>query len=73
MNFIQKRQIDPSGWCGDLGIKTSPGDFEAVTAISKGLKNSIPCGLARAKKKDIDACYESLKYAKDGNFRNRLY
>ena len=43
---------------------TSPGDFEAVTAISKGLKNSIPCGLARAKKKDIDACYESLKHAK---------
>ena len=27
---------------------TSPGDFEAVTAISKILKNSIPCGLARA-------------------------
>ena len=25
----------------------SPGDFEAVTAISKILKNSIPCGLSR--------------------------
>merc|ERR1711938_381805 len=24
----------------------SPGDFEAVTAISKILKNSIPCGLS---------------------------
>jgi len=33
----------------------SPGDFEAVTAISKILKNSIPCGLSRASKKDIDA------------------
>ena len=43
---------------------SSPGDFEAVSAISKSIKNSIPCGLARAKKKDIDACYESLKYAK---------
>ena len=45
----------------------SPGDFEAVTEISKTLKKSIPCGLARATKKDIDACHESLKHAK--NFR----
>ena len=43
---------------------SSPGDFEAVSAISKSVKNSIPCGLARATKKDIDACYESLKFAK---------
>ena len=28
---------------------SSPGDFEAVSAISKSIKNSIPCGLARAK------------------------
>jgi len=42
----------------------SPGDFEAVTAISKILKNSIPAGLSRHTKKDIDACYESLKGAK---------
>ena len=42
---------------------SSPGDFEAVSAISKGLKNSIPCGLSRALKKDIDACHESLKFA----------
>jgi 2-isopropylmalate synthase len=41
----------------------SPGDFEAVSAISKILKNSIPCGLARATKKDIDACHEALKAA----------
>ena len=41
----------------------SPGDFEAVTAISKNLKRSIPCGLSRHSKKDIDACYESLKFA----------
>ena len=37
----------------------SPGDFEAVTAISKILKKSVPAGLARHTKKDIDACYES--------------
>ena len=45
----------------------SPGDFEAVTEISKILKKSVPCGLARATAKDIDACYNSLKHAK--NFR----
>ena len=39
----------------------SPGDFEAVTAISKILKNSIPAGLSRHTKKDIDACHEALK------------
>ena len=41
----------------------SPGDFEAVTAISKTIKNSIPCGLSRHSKKDIDACNESLKFS----------
>jgi 2-isopropylmalate synthase len=41
----------------------SPGDFEAVTAISKILKNSIPAGLSRHTKKDIDACHEALKAA----------
>ena len=41
----------------------SPGDFEAVTAISKILNKSIPAGLSRASKKDIDACYEALKAA----------
>ena len=45
----------------------SPGDYEAVTEISKTLKKSIPAGLARATKKDIDACHEALKHAK--NFR----
>ncbi len=42
----------------------SPGDFEAVTAISKILKKSVPAGLARHTKKDIDACHEALKSAK---------
>jgi 2-isopropylmalate synthase len=45
----------------------SPGDYEAVTEISKILKKSIPAGLARATKKDIDACHEALSHAK--NFR----
>ena len=41
----------------------SPGDFEAVSEISKILKNSIPAGLSRHSKKDIDRCYEALKHA----------
>ncbi len=41
----------------------SKGDFEAVTEVSKILKKSIPCGLSRHTKKDIDACNESLKSA----------
>ncbi len=45
----------------------SPGDFEAVSEISKILKRSIPCGLSRATIKDIDACKDSLSHAK--NFR----
>jgi len=41
----------------------SKGDFEAVKEISKILKTSIPCGLSRHTKKDIDACNESLQAA----------
>ena len=41
----------------------SKGDFEAVREVSKILKSSIPCGLSRHIKKDIDACHESLKSA----------
>jgi len=41
----------------------SKGDFEAVSEISKILKTSIPCGLSRHIKKDIDACNEALKSA----------
>ncbi len=41
----------------------SKGDFESVAEVSKILKTSIPCGLSRHTKKDIDACNESLKFA----------
>ena len=41
----------------------SKGDFEAVSEVSKILKTSIPCGLSRHIKKDIDACNEALKSA----------
>ena len=73
MSLEEKLQI--SRVFDELGIDVieagfpiaSPGDFEAVTEISKTLKRSIPCGLARATIKDIDACKDALSHAK--NFR----
>jgi len=41
----------------------SPGDFEATSEVSKILKKSIPAGLSRHSKKDIDRCYEALRHA----------
>lgn len=43
---------------------SSPGDFKAVEAISKLIKNATVCGLTRAVKKDIDVAAEALKLAK---------
>ena len=42
----------------------SPGDFEAVTEVSKFVKNSTIAGLARASLKDIDRAWEAVKHAK---------
>jgi len=41
----------------------SNGDFEAVSAIGKRVKNAVVCGLARAGFKDIDRAGEALKGA----------
>jgi 2-isopropylmalate synthase len=41
----------------------SPGDFEAVHAIAKIIKNSVICGLSRAGAKDIERCAEAIKPA----------
>jgi 2-isopropylmalate synthase len=41
----------------------SNGDFEAVSKIAATIKNSVVCGLARAKKSDIERTAESLKSA----------
>ena len=69
MSFEEKIQI--SRIFDQLGIDiieagfpiASPGDFESVKEISKILKKSIPCGLSRHTKKDIDVCHEALKAA----------
>ena len=42
---------------------SSPGDFQAVQAISRLIKNATVCGLTRAVPKDIDAAAEALKDA----------
>lgn len=42
----------------------SPGDFKAVSTISKSIKKSAICGLARCLKPDIEAAHKSLKNAK---------
>ncbi|MFP4522444.1 MAG: 2-isopropylmalate synthase [Fibrobacterota bacterium] len=43
---------------------SSPGDFESVSTIAKTVKGPIIAGLARAVKKDIDACAKAVKHAK---------
>jgi 2-isopropylmalate synthase len=42
---------------------TSPGDFDAVQAISREVEGPVICGLARTNKADIDAAYEAVKDA----------
>lgn len=42
---------------------SSPGEFEAIVAISNEIKGPIICSLARAKEKDIEASYNALKDA----------
>ena len=43
----------------------SNGDFEAVSEVSKIIKNVKVCGLSRAGQKDIDRAGEALKLAKN--------
>src|SRR6266571_729557 len=40
---------------------TSPGDFEAVEAISRRVEGPVICGLARTHKADIDAAWGAVK------------
>jgi 2-isopropylmalate synthase len=39
---------------------TSPGDFEAVQAISRRVEGPVICGLARTHKADIDAAWDAI-------------
>jgi 2-isopropylmalate synthase len=42
---------------------TSPGDFEAVTAIAKAVEGPVICGLARTSSQDIDAAWNAIKHS----------
>jgi 2-isopropylmalate synthase len=42
---------------------TSPGDFEAVEAISRNVEGPVICGLARTHKADVDAAWGAIKDA----------
>jgi 2-isopropylmalate synthase len=69
MNFSEKMEVAMA--LDELGVDVieagfpiaSPGDFESVVEVSKLVKGSSVCGLARCVDKDIDTAYESLKYA----------
>jgi 2-isopropylmalate synthase len=43
---------------------SSPGDFEAVRAVARAIKDSTVCGLARANDRDIGRAIDALKEAK---------
>ncbi len=65
-----KRSASPRRWsaCGVDVIEAgfpiaSQGDFEAVEAVARVVRDSTVCGLARALDKDIDRAGEALKPA----------
>ena len=70
MTFEEKIQV--ADFLDQMGVDiieagfpiSSPGDFEAVSEISKRVKNASVCGLSRAGFKDIDRAGEAVKAAK---------
>lgn len=71
VNFNTKEKVQIALQLEKWGIDTieagfpiaSPGDFEAVQAISRAVKQMTVAGLARCRKPDIDRAYEALKDA----------
>ncbi len=69
MNLNEKLEIAQA--LVDLGVDVieagfpiaSPGDFEAVQEISRQIKGSTICGLARCSEGDIDRAWDALKHA----------
>ncbi len=43
---------------------SSDGDFEAVRAVARAIRDSTVCGLARANEHDVRRCGEAVKGAK---------
>lgn len=71
VNFNQTDKIQIAKQLENWGVdaieagfpRTSQGDFEAVQAIARTVKDMTVVGLARSNEQDIDACYEALKDA----------
>ncbi len=69
MNISEKLEIARA--LKELGVDVieagfpiaSPGDFEAVRAVSEECKGATVCGLARCNDLDIDRAWEALKHA----------
>ncbi|MDY0171100.1 MAG: 2-isopropylmalate synthase [Thermoguttaceae bacterium] len=69
MNLAEKMEI--ANALVELGVDvieagfpiSSPGDFEAVSAIAKGVRGAIICGLARCREADIDRAWEAVRHA----------
>jgi 2-isopropylmalate synthase len=51
---------------------SSPGDFLSVVEISKAVRDSVICGLTRAKKEDIDVAAEALRHARRGRIHTGI-
>lgn len=67
----KKQKLEIAYQLDELGVDvieagfpiSSPGDFDAVQAISKIVKNAKICALTRANTKDIDSAARALEYA----------
>ncbi len=70
--MTHEEKLEIAGLLDEMGVDVieagfpiaSEGDFAAVSEIAKRAKNSTICGLSRANFKDIDRCWEAVKYAK---------
>ncbi len=51
---------------------SSPGDFKSVVELTKAVTNPVVCALTRAKKEDIDAAADALRYAKRGRIHTGI-
>lgn len=69
MNIVEKLEIARA--LVELGVDVieagfpiaSPGDFEAVRAVSEECRGAIVCGLARCNELDVDRAFEALQKA----------
>jgi 2-isopropylmalate synthase len=67
MNLAEKLEVAHA--LAELGVDVieagfpiaSPGDFEAVQAVSREVEGPVICGLARCNNEDIDRAWEALK------------